>query len=391
MLSSSRVHPVYAQMERTVFDRMSALARETGAINLGQGFPDGPGPAPVIEAAVRALREKSNQYPPGAGLPELREAVCGYYARRQGLEVDPQDVTVTSGATEAIAASLLALVQPGDEVVLFQPAYDAYAPMVLRAGGTPVSVPLVPPHFRYEISAIEAVLTERTRLLILNDPLNPAGTVASEEALAAIARLCVERELIAICDEVWEEVRFDAKRHRSLMQLDGMAERCVKIGSAGKIFGVTGWKIGWMIGRGDVGHGLARAHQFLTYASAPPLQWAVAEGLTLPDAMLDDQRAAWAASRARLMAGLDRAGFAVLPNQATWFLCVDLAASGLPIRDRDFSERAILEAGVATIPVSALYEGEGRPEHIVRFCFTKPDAILDEAVARLAAFRLNLT
>lgn len=391
MLSSSRVHPVYAQMERTVFDRMSALARETGAINLGQGFPDGPGPAPVIEAAVRALREKSNQYPPGAGLPELREAVCGYYARRQGLEVDPQDVTVTSGATEAIAASLLALVQPGDEVVLFQPAYDAYAPMVLRAGGVPVSVPLVPPHFRYEISAIEAVLTERTRLLILNDPLNPAGTVASEEALAAIARLCVERELIAICDEVWEEVRFDAKRHRSLMQLDGMAERCVKIGSAGKIFGVTGWKIGWMIGRGDVGHGLARAHQFLTYASAPPLQWAVAEGLALPDAMLDDQRAAWAASRARLMAGLDRAGFAVLPNQATWFLCVDLAASGLPIRDRDFSERAILEAGVATIPVSALYEGEGRPEHIVRFCFTKPDAILDEAVARLAAFRLNLT
>lgn len=203
MLSSSRVHPVYAQMERTVFDRMSALARETGAINLGQGFPDGPGPAPVIEAAVRALREKSNQYPPGVGLPELREAVCGYYARRQGLEVDPQDVTVTSGATEAIAASLLALVQPGDEVVLFQPAYDAYAPMVLRAGGVPVSVPLVPPHFRYEISAIEAVLTERTRLLILNDPLNPAGTVASEEALAAIARLCVERELIAICDEVW--------------------------------------------------------------------------------------------------------------------------------------------------------------------------------------------
>ncbi|AIT79339.1 aminotransferase [Novosphingobium pentaromativorans] len=391
MMSSSRVHPVYAQMERTVFDRMSVLARETGAINLGQGFPDGPGPAPVIEAAVRALREKSNQYPPGAGLPELREAVCGYYARRQGLEVDPQDVTVTSGATEAIAASLLALVRPGDEVVLFQPAYDAYAPMVLRAGGVPVSVPLVPPHFRYEISAIEAVLTERTRLLILNDPLNPAGTVASEEALGAIARLCVERDLIAICDEVWEEVRFDAKRHRSLMQFDGMAERCVKIGSAGKIFGVTGWKIGWMIGRGDVGLGLARAHQFLTYASAPPLQWAVAEGLTLPDAMLDDQRAAWAASRARLMAGLDRAGFAVLPNQATWFLCVDLAASGLPIRDRDFSERAIREAGVATIPVSALYEGEGRPEHIVRFCFTKPDAILDEAVARLAAFRLNLT
>ena len=391
MTSPGRIHPVYAPMERTVFDRMSALARETGAINLGQGFPDGPGPAPVIEAAVRALREKSNQYPPGAGLPELREAVCTYYARRQALEVSPQDVTVTSGATEAIAASLLALVKPGDEVVLFQPAYDAYAPMVLRAGGVPVSVPLKPPRFRYETSAIEEALTERTRLLILNDPLNPAGTVAGEEELAAIARICVDRDLVAICDEVWEEVRFDGRPHRSLMSFEGMAERCVKIGSAGKIFGVTGWKIGWMVGRGEVGHGLAHAHQFLTYASAPPLQWAVAEGLTLPVAMLDEQRAAWAASRARLMAGLDRAGFIVLPNRATWFLCVDLTASGLHTGDREFAERAIREAGVATIPVSALYAGEGRPEHIVRFCFTKPDAVLDEAVARLAAFRLNLT
>jgi len=387
MKSAGRIHPVYAEMERTVFDMMSALARENGAINLGQGFPDGPGPAPVIEAAARALREKSNQYPPGAGLPELRQAVRGYYARRQGLALSPEDVTVTSGATEAIAAAVLALVQPGDEVILFQPAYDAYAPLVRRAGGVPVSVPLKPPHFRYDPEALEAALSPRTRVLMLNDPLNPAGTVASHGELEKIARVCVTRDLIAICDEVWEDVRFDGVPHRSLMSFEGMAERCVKIGSAGKIFGITGWKIGWMVAKGSIGNGLAHAHQFLTYASAPPLQWAVAEGLEMPGAMLDEQRAGWARSRERLRIGLESAGYRVLPNAATWFLCADLAASSLVLRDREFAERAVREAGVATIPVSALYEGEEPSRHIVRFCFTKSDAMLDEAVERLARFR----
>ncbi|HKT85790.1 MAG TPA: aminotransferase [Novosphingobium sp.] len=390
MKSTGRIHPVYGEMERTVFDRMSALARETGAINLGQGFPDGPGPAPVIEAAARALHDRSNQYPPGAGLPELRQAVCGYYARRQGLPLSPEEVTVTSGATEAIAAAMLALVQPGDEVILFQPAYDAYAPLVRRAGGVPVSVPLKPPHFRYEAGALEAALSPRTRVLMLNDPLNPAGTVATHAELQAIARVCVAGDLVAICDEVWEDVRFDGVGHRSLMSFDGMAGRCVKIGSAGKIFGITGWKIGWLAAKGAIASGLAHAHQFLTYASAPPLQWAVAEGLEMPDAMLDEQRAGWARSRERLRAGLESAGYRVLPNAATWFLCVDLAASGLGLCDRDFAERAVREAGVATIPVSALYEGEERPRHIVRFCFTKPDAMLDEAAERLARFRSGL-
>ncbi|MCT2401673.1 aminotransferase [Novosphingobium mangrovi (ex Huang et al. 2023)] len=378
-----KIHPVYAEMERTVFDLMSGLAREHGAINLGQGFPDAPGPEPVLEAAARALREKSNQYPPGAGLPELREAVCAYYARRQNLAIAPEQVTVTSGATEAIACAVLALVQPGDEVILFQPAYDAYAPMVRRAGGVPVSVMLAPPHFAYGEEALRRAITPRTRVLMLNDPLNPAGTVASEAQLAMIARLCTAHDLTAICDEVWEDVRFDGTPHRSLTTFEGMAARAVKIGSAGKIFGITGWKIGWMIAQGELATAVSRAHQFITYASAPPLQWAVAEGLTMPDAMLADQRATWAASRARLKAGLEAAGFAVLPNAATWFLCADLAASGIALTDREFSERAVTEAGVATVPVSALYEGEGRPEHIVRFCFTKPDAVLDEAVARL--------
>ena len=390
MKTAGRIHPVYAEMERTVFDRMSALAREHGAINLGQGFPDGPVPEPLIEAAARALREKSNQYPPGAGLMELREAICGYYARRQGLELSAEQVTVTSGATEAIAAAVFAFVQPGDEVILFQPAYDAYAPTVRRAGGVPVSIPLAPPLFRYDAEVLAAAISPRTRVLMLNDPLNPAGTVASHGELEMIARACVEHDLIAISDEVWEDVRFDAIPHRSLMSFPGMAERAVKIGSAGKIFGLTGWKIGWMSAAGDLGTAIARAHQFLTYATAVPLQWAVAEGLALPDAVLAGQRAGWAASRARLKTGLEGAGFVVLPNAATWFLCVDLAASGVALPDRVVSERAVVEAGVAPVPVGALYEGDGAPTHIVRLCFTKPDAVLDEAVGRLATWRAGL-
>lgn len=390
MKTAGRIHPVYARMERTVFDHMSALAREHGAINLGQGFPDGPVPEPLIEAAARALREKSNQYPPGAGLTELREAICGYYARRQGLMLSAEQVTVTSGATEAIAAAVFAFVQPGDEVILFQPAYDAYAPTVRRAGGVPVSIPLTPPYFRYDAGALEAAITPRTRVVMLNDPLNPAGTVASHAELEIIAGACVAHDLIAICDEVWEDVRFDGIPHRSLMSFPGLADRAVKIGSAGKIFGLTGWKIGWMIAAGELGTAIMRAHQFLTYATAVPLQWAVAEGLALPDAVLAGQREGWAASRARLKAGLEGAGFVVLPNAATWFLCIDLAASGVALHDRAFSERAVVEAGVATVPVSALYEGEGAPTHIARLCFTKPDAVLDEAVARLSAWKAGL-
>ncbi|WP_404482073.1 aminotransferase [Novosphingobium sp. BL-52-GroH] len=390
MKTAGRIHPVYAAMERTVFDHMSALAREHGAINLGQGFPDGPPPGPLIEAAARALHERSNQYPPGPGLPELREAICGYYARRQGLELAAGQVTVTSGATEAIAAAVLALVKPGDEVILFQPAYDAYAPMVRRAGGTVVSVPLSPPHFRYTADALEAAITPLTRAVMLNDPLNPAGTVASPAELEAIAGACLAHDLVAICDEVWEDVRFDGVPHRSLMSLPGMAERVVKIGSAGKIFGLTGWKVGWMIAQGELATAIARAHQFLTFTTAVPLQWAVAEGLAMPDAVLDEQRAGWAAGRARLKAGLENAGFTVLPNAATWFLCVDLVASGVALTDRAFSERAVVEAGVATVPVGALYAGDAAPDHIVRLCFTKPDAVLDDALARLAAWRRGL-
>jgi N-succinyldiaminopimelate aminotransferase len=350
----AQVHPVYAAMDTTIFEQMSGLARELGAINLGQGFPDEPPPPELIAAAARALAEKSNQYPPGPGLPELRDAVAAFYARRQDLRYTRKEVIVTSGATEAIAAAILALVRSGDEVVLFQPAYDAYAPMVRRAGGVPVSVPLSPPDWRYDAASLEAAMTERTGMLIFNDPHNPAGTVASEAELAAIADLCIRRNLLAICDEVWEDVRFDGLAHRSLTSLPGMEGRGVKIGSAGKIFGLTGWKIGWICAAPAIGAALTRAHQFLTYTSPPALQWAVAEGLALPDEWFAARLDRWTSSRARLKCGLEQAGYVVLPSAATWFLCVDLSASGLAIDDRRFAERAVREAGVATIPVSEL-------------------------------------
>lgn len=385
----TRIHPLYAAMAPTIFEHMSALARAHDAINLGQGFPDGPPHRDMVAAATRALAETSHQYPPAPGLPELRAAIAGFYARRQGLALTGDQITVTSGATEALAAALLALVHPGDEVILFQPAYDSYAPMVRRAGGVAVSVPLSPPDWRYDAEALAAAITPRTRLLMLNDPLNPAGTVASEADLAMIADACVRHDLIAICDEVWEDVRFDGVRHRSLLSFPGMAERAIKIGSAGKIFGLTGWKVGWFCAAPDLAQALGRAHQFLTFTTPPALQWAVAEGLSKPDAWFADQRAEWAASRRHLADALERAGFVVLPNAATWFLCIDLAASGIALSDREFSERAVREASVASIPVSALFEGAG-PQHILRLCFAKDRATLDEAVQRLAAFRAAL-
>lgn len=382
---SDPAHPVYAAMQATIFEQMSALARSHGAINLGQGFPDGNGPAELREAAARAILERSNQYPPSPGLPELRGAIADFYTRSQALQLSPDHVLVTSGATEAIAAAILALVRPGDEVLLFAPAYDAYAPMVRRAGGKPVFVALAPPHWRYDAAAIEAAITPRTRAMIVNDPLNPAGSTASPEELELLARTCRKHDLLAICDEVWENVRFTQEPHRSLLDYPGMRERTVKIGSAGKIFGLTGWKVGWLCAAPELLRPLARAHQFLTFTTPPALQWAVAEGLAMTGTIAALQLD-WANSRAALAEALDQHGFVALPNSATWFTCIDLAASGIALADREFSERAVREAGVATIPLSALYEGEA-PSHLVRLCHCKPEAMLREAIARLAHWR----
>ena len=383
-------HPVYARMGRTIFDHMSGLARELGAINLGQGYPEGPEPAELLAAAATALTTRSNQYPPSAGLAELREAIAAYSRRRHGLPTSAADVLVTSGATEALATALLALVNPGDEVLLFAPAYDSYAPMVRRCGGVPVFVQLAPPRCAYDETAIRAAITPRTRMLMLNDPLNPMGTVASPAELAMLARLCVEHDLIAVCDEVWEAVRFDGQPPHPLATEPGMAARAIGIGSAGKRFGLTGWKVGWLVAQPPLAPLLARAHQFLTFTTPPALQWAVAEGLSLPEQWFAAQHTAWAAQRQRLLAGLASAGYETLPNAATWFVCIDLAASGIALPDHAFSDRAVREAGVASIPVSALYEIESPPTGYVRLCFTKPDDELDAAVERLGMLRSRI-
>ncbi|MFZ5747455.1 MAG: aminotransferase [Pseudomonadota bacterium] len=380
------MNPIYSEMGTTIFEAMSARARATGAINLGQGFADGRGPEPVLEAAARAVLEKSNQYPPMAGLPELRQSVADHYARHQALNLSSDEVIVTSGATEALAAALLALIEPGDEVLCFQPLYDAYVPLIRRAGGVPRFVRLQPPEWRIEASALAAAVTSRTRLVLFNNPLNPAATMASAEELAVLADFCVAHDLIAICDEVWEHVAFDGRRHLPLIGFPGMRERTVKIGSAGKIFALTGWKVGWMCAAPAIARVLAKAHQFLTFTTPPNLQWAVAEGLATQDAWVADTAAGFQRSRDRLVEGLNALGLVTLPSAATYFVSIDLAASGIAMDDVGFCARMIDRAGVAAIPVSAFY-ADDPVRHVVRLCFAKQDATLDAALAGLARLR----
>ncbi|WP_093448911.1 aminotransferase [Sphingomonas sp. YR710] len=380
------MNPIYANMPTTIFETMSALARETGAINLGQGFPDAPGPEDVRRAAADALLNRSNQYPPMTGLPELRRAIADHYRLHQQIALDwASEVVVTSGATEAIAATILAVVSPGDEVVLIEPLYDAYLPMVLRAGGVPRLIRLEPPAWTLDIAALDAAFGPKTKLIILNNPVNPTGTMLPAETLAAIAERCIAHDVIAMCDEVWEHIRFGCD-HRSLFAVPGMRERTVKIGSAGKIFALTGWKVGWVLANAPIAKQVAKAHQFLTFTTPPNLQWAVAEGLGKDASWFDDMRAGFAASRARLIAGLEGAGYTVLPSEATWFVSIDLPASGIALDDVTFADRMAREGGVVTIPVSAFY-AEAPVRTIVRLCYAKDDATLDEAIARLARMR----
>lgn len=380
-------NPIFANLPTTIFEEMSGLARELGAVNLGQGFPDDPGPQAIREKAADAVLNGYNQYPPMAGLPELRQAVAGHYGRTQGLDLDwSAEVTITSGATEALASAFFALIEPGDEVIVFQPVYDAYLPLIRRAGGTPKLVRLQPPEWRFTRSMLEAAFTPRTRYVVLNNPINPAGVVLPEEDLALLAEFCVAHDVIAICDEVWEQVVFGAARHRPLMAFPGMRERTVKVGSAGKMFGLTGWKVGFLMAAPRLTHALARAHQFLTFTTPPNLQAAVAWGLGNSEAWFAQMPRALERSRDRLTDGLRREGFAVLPTQGTYFLNVDLAASGVAMADRDFALHAVRNAGVASIPVSALYE-EDPVTSILRLCFAKRDETLDAGVAGLAKAR----
>jgi aspartate/methionine/tyrosine aminotransferase len=385
----SMVHPVFDDLPTTIFEEMSGLARQLGAINLGQGFPDDAGPEPVRAKAAEALMTGLNQYPPMRGLPELRRAVADHYSLSQGLDLDESEITVTSGATEALAAAFLSLISPGDEVVLFQPLYDAYLPLVRRAGGVPRLVRLTPPHWRFDRAMLEAAFTKRTRMVVLNSPLNPAGTVTPDEDLALLAEFCVAHHVVAVCDEVWEAVTFDGARHRSLMAFPGMRDRTVKIGSAGKMFGMTGWKVGFLCAAPALSRALAAAHQFLTFTTPPNLQAAVAWGLEHYRDWFATMPATLQRSRDRLSEGLSAAGFAVLPSAGTYFLNVDLAASGVALDDRTFCLKSVREHGVAAIPVSAFY-AEGPVAHVMRLCFAKADATLDRAVERLARARLEV-
>ncbi len=380
-------NPIFANLPTTIFEEMSGLARDTGAVNLGQGFPDDPGPEAVRAKAADAVLNGYNQYPPMAGLPELRQAVAGHYARNQGVEFEwASEVTVTSGATEALAAAFLGLIRPGDEVVVFQPVYDSYLPMIRAAGGIPRLVSLQPPHWRFDRAMLEQAFSDRTRFVVLNNPINPAGVVLPEADLALLAGFCVAHDVTAICDEVWEQVVFAPAVHRTLIALPGMRERTVKIGSAGKMFGLTGWKVGFLCAAPPLTRTLARTHQFLTFTTAPNLQAAVAWGLETQQDWLAAMPAGLQRSRDRLAEGLGREGFVTLPAQGTYFLSIDLPASGVTEPDRPFALRAVKEAGVATIPVSAFYE-QDPVTTVLRLCFSKRDETLDAGVERLARAR----
>ena len=380
------MNPIYAALKPTIFETMSARARATGAINLGQGFPDAGlawgAPDDVVAVAADALTTRSNQYPPMLGLPELRSAIVAHYAAHQTLDLDPDGVVVTSGATEAVAAAILALVTPGDEVVLFQPMYDAYLPLVERAGGVARLVRLEPPEWRITTAALAAVGSARTRVIVLNSPLNPTGSVTSDAELALLADFCIAHDAVAICDEVWEHLVFDGT-HRSLAALPAMRDRAVKIGSAGKIFSLTGWKVGWLCAPARLVGVIARAHQFLTFTTAPNLQAAVAYGLGKDAAYFAAMRHGYRSSRDRLSAGLARNGYAVLPCPATWFVNVDLTASGIAMTDADWCNWAVDAIGIAAIPVSAFYASDP-VTNVVRLCHAKTGPTLDDALARLA-------
>jgi aspartate/methionine/tyrosine aminotransferase len=381
------MNPIYASLSDTIFDRMSALARETGAVNLGQGFPEWDGPEDIRWRAADAVMRGPNQYPPMRGLPHLREAVAEHYARLQGVALDwKTEITITSGATEALAAALLAVLSPGDEVILFEPMYDSYLPMLRRAGATARFVRLRPPDWRVGSADLAAAFTLKTRAVVLNTPLNPSASLIGAEDLALIATQCIKHNCIVISDEVWEHCVFNGVRHIPMLSIPGMRDRTIKIGSAGKIFSMTGWKVGFACAAPALTEVFAKAHQFLTFTTPPMLQEAVAYGLAKPAAHFDEMRQKLARARDRLATALSHEGFVALPAAGTYFMGVDLAASGIPLSDTDFAVRAVKECGVATIPFSAFYNRA--PERaLVRLCFAKSDATLDRGVEGLAKAR----
>jgi N-succinyldiaminopimelate aminotransferase len=388
-LPSPRMARRLRSIPPTIFSEMSALAVRTGSLNLGQGFPDQDGPPAVIEAAVEALRTGRNQYPPGVGIPELREAVAAHQARHYGIELDPlSQVVVTAGATEAITAAVLALVNPGDEVVVLEPYYDSYLACIEMAGGVRRPVTLRAPDFRLDVDALRAAVSPRTAIVLLNTPHNPTGAVLTREELQAVADVAIEHDLVVVTDEVYEHLLFDGRRHVPICTLPGMWDRTVTISSAGKTFSFTGWKVGWVTGPADLVNTVLAAKQWLTFANAAPLQPAVAFALTQEAAFYDALAKDLEAKRDLLVAGLRELDVDVHPPEATYFVTTDVRRYGH--RDAmafclDLPERA----GVVAIPCQLFYDDQDAGRHLVRWAFCKDTAVLEESIRRLQAAHLH--
>ena len=377
---------IFAKTGVTVFETMTQLAMEAGAINLGQGFPDDVGPENLRQAAANAVIDGPNQYPPMMGLPELRQAVAAHNKRFYDLDVDWQtEVMITSGATEALADCLLALIEPGDEVVLIEPLYDCYLPMVKRAGGIPKLVRIAPPKWELDIQAIADAFSDKTKLILLNSPHNPSGKVFTNDELQTIADLVIKHDAYAVCDEVYEHIIYDGVQHKPLMTYDGMRDRTIRIGSAGKTFSMTAWKVGYMTAPANLLTPISKAHQYVAFTTPRNFQTAVAVGLTQDDAYFTGLATGLQAKRDRIRSGLQSAGFDVLPTGGTYFISVDIRSVGFDGNDVTFCEMIAREAGVAGIPLSAFYQ-DGDVDQFVRFCFSKQNDMLDQAAAKLKTF-----
>jgi aspartate/methionine/tyrosine aminotransferase len=367
----------------SVFEVMSRLAIEHKSVNLGQGFPDGMDPPDVVEAAADAVKRHPNQYPPMLGVPELRQAVARHDERFHGMTVDWQsEVMVTSGATEALASALFGLIEPGDEVVLIEPLYDSYLPIIRRAGGVPKLVRVTPPDWRLPRADLVNAFSAKTKLLLINNPLNPAAKVFSRDELEFIAELVVRHDSYAVCDEVYEHIVFGDHVFHPLIQMPGMRNRTVRIGSAGKTFSLTGWKVGYVTAAPELIRAVSKTHQFLVFTTPPNLQRAVAYGLAKGDDYYRALGGEMRRKRDRLAHGLERIGFEVLECEGTYFVIADFRPLGFEGDDEAFCRHITVEAGVTAVPVGAFYREAG-PKAYVRFCFCKRDEMLDEAIARL--------
>ncbi|MEZ4365423.1 MAG: aminotransferase [Kofleriaceae bacterium] len=380
-------NPLLAAAGTTIFEAMSELARAHAAVNLGQGFPDEPGPLALRQAAATATLDGPHQYPPMMGTPALRQAVAAHDLRRHGTALDWQtEVLVTSGATEALLVTFLGLLAPGDEVVVLEPAYDTYAPVIRRLGAVPVAVRLTPPTWELPVDELAAACSPRTKALVLNNPMNPTGKVFTDAELERLAALVVAHDAYLIADEVYEHLVFAGRRHRSALSLPGLRERAVRIGSAGKTFSLTGWKVGYVSAAPALLHPIAKAHQLTTFTTPPSLQHAVALGLDEVEQHTAGLADRLARSRDRLAAGLTALGLPLLPVDGTYFQVADVAAWMRPDEDDvAFARRLVVDAGVVVIPMSAFYAADA-PRSLVRFCFCKHDATIDAALERLTTW-----